>query len=864
MLAGVGRSVRRFIEPEGQDLSLSDAAIPALKVVRTADNEYRVGGFVFLTEAQAVDFAQRRQKRLPARTEVASDNRAGTTAPMTAASSTTPQSAPPSSKAEQELMAAHGIQRSAAGFRAAGYIFNTLDQAVFFSTRRHGEIAPGPRLHSHQTVARQAALDALPQPAVIKSLLQSLSSPRPAPGKVRWLAGPERVSVCGVEVTLEMVHIGKAGAYDYQASHGLIDPSLKVAATGDPSGATLGYWPDYRRIDPCARRSYLEWLQGGRSDPSIPIGYVFLFFYGLEYRLLKDAAHEEAAAILAEVRRLHAIYGDNHSFSRYAKALIDVAGLLAGEEIPDPELSTEPRAQWELPLELRVALGRKVKDGVPLNAADSLAWVLASPGTYLRTPAQRCARELKALWCRRFEAKWPDGFKVTPPKATISHQYRAAAGNFSAQVAVGLPDLATISGPVNRFRQLLDAIVEDLDSYSRYLGRNPDKKETIGAAVLLPAELHDGEAGRALQSCREQLDAIVRAGEPVIAAALLPLLGVEAPAAGAKIPAATVKPLAAMLDLLDIGFEPDRRYGPAAALCGTTRLMLFNALGGGKVDPDTGAYGTARVMIEVATLAATADGEVVAAELQSISDDIATIGGLGSLERERLLALAKALLHDPPKRKETMARLASLPQAARQQVIRAAAAAVLADGRILPAEVRFLEGLHSVLGLPQQDVYSLLHRGGGADPGPVTVLAERRSAGTPLSRGEAEICLPIDVARLNRIRDETRQVSQLLADIFIDEGETSLAAAQPPQDVSRFGRLDPVHAELLWRVLSKPLATDEFESAARALKLLPDGAIETINEWGFEMFDEAVMEIEDVAFVHEHLVDRLRTMGEMA
>ena len=49
-----------------------------------------------------------------------------------------------------------------------------------------------------------------------------------------------------------------------------------------------------------------------------------------------------------------------------------------------------------------------------------------------------------------------------------------------------------------------------------------------------------------------------------------------------------------------------------------------------------------------------------------------------------------------------------------------------------------------------------------------------------------------------------------------------------------------------------------------AERLLPEGAIETINEWGFETLDEAVIEMEDLVYVHEHLVDRLRSMGEQA
>ena len=44
-----------------------------------------------------------------------------------------------------------------------------------------------------------------------------------------------------------------------------------------------------------------------------------------------------------------------------------------------------------------------------------------------------------------------------------------------------------------------------------------------------------------------------------------------------------------------------------------------------------------------------------------------------------------------------------------------------------------------------------------------------------------------------------------------------------------------------------------FEARAKALKLLPDGAIETINDWGFDRFDEPVLEGDEDLTSPEHL-----------
>jgi len=878
LMSDLGRGVRRFVG--GLDASareagaaLTGAAPEAPPIERTDDGLYRIGGFLFTTEKQALDFAERRQRRFAPREAAVPP-----TTQIRAQPDEPPAAAPRNpqtrivSPAERELMAAYGIELADNGFRAAGYVFTSLDQAIGWARRRQNPSSPsaGPRLMSHaHTGGIQVPSAPPPSRAQISDVLRRSSTPRASYSaktqSIRWLSEPTTLSFGGLTIAAEMIFVGKVDRYDFQSNNALIDPTLKVGTTGDPYGTTLGYWPSYSRLDPRARRSYLEWLNGGRQDPDAPIGFVFLFFYGLEYRLLKDGVHEDASAILHEVRRLFDLYGHHPSFRRYATALIEVAELLAGDAADELVPTAEIGMRWEMPLNIRVALGRKVGNGEALTAGDALTWVLASPETYLRTPAQRCFAELCELWGKRFRAAYPDGFKVEPPKARIKHFYRAASANFTADIAIeGLPDVSGLQGPVKRFRTLLERCVEDLDAYSRFLGRNPDKRQSIAAAILLPVEIQDGQAGQELRSRRQKLADLIDAATPPRTGDILELLDLEVPAAGAKVPLGTTRQMGALLDLMDAGFEPDRRYGASSAMTTDTKMVLFHAEGGAKVEADEPAFVAGRTMAEIAALAAVSDGVAVPIELESICRDLASLPALGTVERERLAAHAAALLHDPPKRKEATKRLAALPETVRQRILQSAVAAILADGRVLPAEVRFLEGLHTTLGLPQEDVYAALHRASVSDDQPVTVAAEERTAGVPLpSRPAAAGVIEIDVSRLDRIRSETLEVSELLADIFVEEAEPTVARPVA-QAASRFERLDAAHAELLWRVILQPVPFEEFETHARTVRLLPEGAIETINEWGFETLDEPVIELEELVYVHEHLVDQLRTMGEQA
>ena len=54
---------------------------------------------------------------------------------------------------------------------------------------------------------------------------------------------------------------------------------------------------------------------------------VFLYFYGLERRLIGERAVEDRADIVAEVERLRGVYGANRSFSRYSEELLAAARI---------------------------------------------------------------------------------------------------------------------------------------------------------------------------------------------------------------------------------------------------------------------------------------------------------------------------------------------------------------------------------------------------------------------------------------------------------------------------------------------------------------------------------------------------------
>ena len=327
-----------------------------------------------------------------------------------------------------------------------------------------------------------------------------------------WIELGQEVVVAGRKIS-GMIYLGAERHQNGRRFGGsaVIDPALPVAKVGkDYTGESLPYWPSYVDINPQARAIYLDWLAAGRSDKRIGVGYVFLFFYGLEQRFFVDSPPlEEKENIIAETKRLLAIYGENHSIRRYLRAFLDAAQVVI-----DPADGLVPqfeRSGYELPLTLRVAIGRAVKDGRLLSADWLLSWYMAHPETRLRTVFSRAFPEFKIMFTLLFDERFPEGLKIRVPKRKLHARYSSASGAFEVDLNDYLDDIPDVSGlskPLNVAKKLVEEAFDALNKYSRFLGRNPNGRDTIEAHALLPQRLWPCSPAQKWKNCvtgREEL-----------------------------------------------------------------------------------------------------------------------------------------------------------------------------------------------------------------------------------------------------------------------------------------------------------------------------------------------------------------------
>lgn len=693
-----------------------------------------------------------------------------------------------------------------------------------------------------------------------------------------WVPPRKAVTVAGYDIPGGMLYVGRRlrslrswGAPD----PALIDPSLRVnRGQPDRSGQFMSYWPSYSEMAPTSRAAYLEWLAGGRRDPSACIGYVFLFFYGIEHRILVDAQHsarakEEIPVLLKEVEELLQVYGSNRSFRGYASNLLDFASLLSR---PLDIAALEPPKEavgWEYPLRLKLALAAMSKAGEPVPPAWALAWVRCAPDCSLRTPAQRCSEEFDQLFQLRYREKYGDGLRIKPNKTRLSASYRPASATFSHQVALDLPDLPDVTrlrAPLNRLQKLADAVCDELDGYSRWIGRNEDRTSPA-ALALLPPELVRSRMGSEAEALIRPIETAVRTnGITVVKTAQLVSRFPSRHERGLTKKEAGM--LAGFLARLGYGIEPDVRYG-GPNLSRSDCAAVFRLPGPDQAPSD--AYHSATVLLRLGATVAAADDEITPEEEQRLEEHLEAVLHLGESDRVRLRAHLRWLIADPPNLNGVKRRIEELPQDVREGIGRFLITVAGADGHVTPDELRVLSKVYPLLGLDAESVYGDVHAmaasGFEAHRGPVTVLPADKVAGFPIPRpetAEETQTVVLDMAKVVAIKEETRQATEVLEKIFA--GEEPAQEDEPLRAEDEEGDepavlvpgLDAKHSALL-RVLAErhhwPRA--EFEALTKQYGLLPAGAIEIINEALFEVCAEPVLEGIDPIEVNPYALEEL-------
>jgi uncharacterized tellurite resistance protein B-like protein len=418
----------------------------------------------------------------------------------------------------------------------------------------------------------------------------------------------------------------------------------------------------------------------------------------------------------------------------------------------------------------------------------------------------------------------------------------------------------------------VDECTDALDAYSRWLGRFPGSEATPAAAALLPAEVMDLEAGTLGGFLAWATDHLRARDRTVVDGEALAVAW--SAGTNTKLSRQESETLCRFLADHGIGVEPDPRF--AGSGIGAGLRVLFGIDAASQAEQGVSEeYRSALILVQVSAAVAVAD-TASDAEQDYLVEHLGSGLKLSPAELRRLRARLELLLADRVKLTGLTAKLAELTEQQRTQIAQFCLDVAAADGSVSPRETAVLTKIFKMLGVSPP---SATHANGEAPPpsgpasgGPVQVLPPRSGAArhalpqapaepapTAPTRPVAKAGFQLDTAAIAAKIAESSQVSAMLAALFADDDDQP----EPPPPAADVGPalidgLDKAHSALLHELATgTSWSRGALAQVCARLGLLPDGALEALNEAALDRTGDLLVEGEDPMTIND---DSLREM----
>ena len=693
----------------------------------------------------------------------------------------------------------------------------------------------------------------------------------------RWVAPGETVRVGKSEIRRGLFYLGGhlSGTDGFSTESSLVDPTLRINySSPDYAGEQMDYWPSYDFISPECRAAYVEWLAGDRSNPDAYIGYVFLYYYGIERRLLFDnkqsaVSRDERSTLIAELRRLKSIYGHNRSFNGYVTSFLSHLWVIHhrdDNEPPSPDLLVAKRNFTSV---FKFLLAKTVQNGEHVTKELALAWVKSHPDFSLRTPARRCEHEFDALFKLRYQSRFGDGIVIKPNKTKLRLEYRAASYSLSGNhpIKLDLPDPSILITPFRKLMNLAESCTKELEPFSRFIGRPSNSRDSIAGFSLLPDDI----AGLVPHPRFERTKAWMKSQSSnggllnrlVSVKSILVQLGEKEPL---KINKKEAELISNIAEKAGFGVAPNITFHHAKPdIAG--KIVLFTGGHGDRFSPSR-EFRKIGTILRLGALVAGIEDHVSDLEISVLEKLIDKNEKLDETEKRSLNAYLHWRLNTPANTAGLKKRLEALTRKEKVAISHILVGVAVADGRIDPKEIKQLEKLYVQLGLDKATVIGDIYELSSEKFARIHKLKETEfeSPSTKL-RPVAEPSLSLDRDLLEYFEEETKDVQSVLDSIFSDEDVTDETESEVKADDQRCEEMSS-GLETRYRQLYERLTTrekwssEEMKQICEEFQLMTDGAIEAINDWTFDNVDAPLIEDGTTVYIDLEVAEEMTALQE--
>jgi len=624
--------------------------------------------------------------------------------------------------------------------------------------------------------------------------------------------------------------------YEEEIEPSAIYPALPIGTGLDWDARSFSYWPSYFQIPPDARNTYLKWLADGAKDPTIGVGYVFIYFYGLERRLVIDCqdttiAARDRDAVIAEVLRLKEIFGEKSgSFRGYSSRLlewvnIDSAILKIAE---GKNILIEETLENDTLAALKIS--RAIKEKGYLDAEDTLLWFRNyHPGVgrkyLIRNNFDLVLKGFEPI----FEKAYPNGLKPTQTRGVLELNYHAAAmGLHTNRRLEKWPDPQRSFDTRNLLPLLksLNELLDQLAPHIRWLQSDDGTTSPLEIIAKRPVFLWPDSSkvfSEKLKSlAKESIDPDQKMG-CISIKKVLDTLDIESE----KISKKDHKMLLESFRNLGFFADPDPDLFDSTLTSEDMIAISEKELPEVKLTKD---FKSAILTLKLCAAASWADGKVSSQESNFLKTQLLGSFKISDDQKSRLSLYLFWLLFYDHHLNNFKKMVGTLSKPKKRDVASLMIAIVAIDGTVSPKEVAFLEKSYKAFGLDKDSLYSDLH--------------SYQADGSEAIKSSDET-VRINQKKVQRKIEESSAVSSILADVFKDDSPSKDETKEIEQKKRKL-TIEPHLARIIKNLLTRDSwPINEAEALMKAEGFLMNGAIERVNEWAFEELGDALLEEED-------------------
>ncbi len=701
--------------------------------------------------------------------------------------------------------------------------------------------------------------------APVRSMHDIVTSTRPPQvRRLQWAPSGEVIKLCDRMIAGNIyttdVPLGWDGEPSAICKRLSVDSNQRV-------DEDLPYYPNYESLSPGQRGFYLDWLAGGRrmSNPDqLPTGYLFLFFYGIERRVIVEGDRD--SSLWNKVFDLLQIYGmtrRSRSIPSYFGDFLHFVSYSWGAEDYSLRLPALLEMQGERLSEtaLGLALAHHFLKNQPIDWKLGHLVAMGLEDSRRSVVIKRTGNAFREMFMTRFQESYPQGMPLKASKrgravryqagnASLSPGYGSSSSQTGSPFVIQVPGVLGIRSQFRPLAEIWNRCIEDLSGYSRAVGKinkenGASSQDLLRAHLALPHEIRKGKPHPleipyrdALDGCTEE-DGLIFAPVAILAS----MSGIEE---RQNLTQKQSENVALLVESFGDSLAPHPAILNLPLAWDQEVAILPNPAGG---EPSTSLGGLLRLLY-LAILVASADGVIDDDELEVFHSSSGIEDDFGKAQAKATQAVLVRDTNVASKRLQNIAK--SVHASERMTVFKLMVHIACCDEVLSSDENRMLRRIAKALKLGSDALDDVMSEDAAFQT--VTVVHGRKILrGETIPKPSKAPAFSLDMERISALTAETAEVVSILSRAIEDESEEEdepeivsaekKPATKAPEWMNDLDeRYRPALMEILINIAGQSFVLDEI---AGRHHMLPDDLIDGVNAWSDETLGDFLIELDD-------------------